>query len=121
MNWKKLKKNIPNVVRTKARAKYEVFWSDDFSFDADDGLKTFGITRYNPRQIVINNKQGDKETILTYFHEFLHGLSEDYEVVLTENQVRKLEKCFPYMYEFIETLQGKKKPKTKTRMKRNRK
>lgn len=121
MNWKKLRKNIPNIVRTKARSKYEVFWSDDFSFDTSDGYKTYGITRYDPRQIVINSKQGDKETVLTYYHEYLHGLSEDYEAILTENQVRKLEKSFAYMYEFIETLQGKKKSKVKTRMKRNRK
>lgn len=113
-NYSRLRKNLPNKIRTKSRSSYELFWSTDFHFDQADGSKTYGITRYDPKQIVINSNQGDTETIHTVFHEFIHALSGDYEVGLTESQVMKLEKSFMYVREFILTIEGsKKKGKTK--------
>jgi hypothetical protein len=113
INWKKLRKNIPNKVRVKARHHYEVLWSDEFWWDDKTGKKTFGITRtyadnkISPDQILLNKKQSDKETLHTYFHEFIHGLSEHYDLSLTESQVEKLEQSFVYIYEFFLTLEGK--------------
>ena len=113
INWKKLRKNIPNKVRVKARHHYEVLWSDEFWWDDKTGKKTFGITRtyadnkISPDQILLNKKQSDKETLHTYFHEFIHGLSEHYGLNLTESQVEKLEQSFVYIYEFFLTLEGK--------------
>ncbi len=107
INWKKLRSNIPNKVKTSARTHYEVFWSEDFHFERD-GEKTFGITRFDPKQIVINKNQGDKEAVLTYFHEYIHALMETIEINLTENEVRKLEKAYPRIREFVLTLEGKK-------------
>jgi len=113
INWKKLRKNIPNKVRVKARHHYEVLWSDEFWWDDKTGKKTFGITRtyadnkISPDQILLNKKQSDKETLHTYFHEFIHGLSEHYGLNLTESPVEKLEQSFVYIYEFFLTLEGK--------------
>jgi hypothetical protein len=120
INWKKLKKNIPNRVRVKARHHYEVLWSDEFWWDEKTNRKTFGITRTyadkktSPDQILLNKKQGDKETIHSYWHEYIHSVSEHYNIDLTESQVQKLEKSFLYMYEFFLTLEGKVR-KTKRR------
>jgi hypothetical protein len=106
-NFSSLKKNIPNKVRVKPRIFYEVLWSEDFHFDKE-GQKTYGITRFDPRQIVINKNQPDKESCHTYFHEFLHAVSHEYEVNLTENQVIALEKSFNTIREFVLSLEGKK-------------
>ena len=113
-NWKKLKSLIPNRVRVKARYYYEVLWSDEFWFDEKTNKKTYGITRTypdkaSPDQIILNKNQGGKETVHTYWHEFLHAVSEHYEVKLTETQVEKLEKALPYFIEFVLTLTGKSK------------
>ena len=108
-NWKKLRKNIPNRVRSKAYTYYEVLWSDEFHFDVKTGKKTYGTTRFDPNLITLNINQGYKETIHTYWHEFIHALSEDYELDLTETQVENLEKSYLYIREFILTLEGKKK------------
>lgn len=108
-NWKKLRKNIPNRVRSASRTHYEVLWSDEFHFDEKTGKKTYGTTRFDPNLITLNINQGDKETIHTYWHEFIHALSEDYQLNLTETQVEHLEKSFLYVREFILTLEGKKK------------
>jgi|LakMenE18May11ns_1017448.scaffolds.fasta_scaffold9959583_17 hypothetical protein len=109
VNWKNLRKKIPNRVRTKARTHYEVLWSDEFWFDEKTGKKTYGTTRFDPNLITLNINQGDKETIHTYFHEYIHALSVDYNLDLTETQVENLEKAFPYVREFILMLEGKNK------------
>jgi hypothetical protein len=110
-NWKKLRKNIPNRVRTKSRAHYEVLWSDEFHFDEKTGKKTYGTTRFDPNLITLNINQGDKETIHTYWHEMIHAISVDYDVNLTETQVENFEKAYLYIREFVLTLEGKRKPK----------
>ena len=104
-----MRKNIPNRVRTKSRTHYEVLWSDEFHFDEKTGKKTYGTTRFDPNLITLNINQGDKETMHTYWHEFIHALSEDYQLNLTETQVENLELSFLYVREFILTLEGKKK------------
>jgi hypothetical protein len=99
----------------RPRHHYEVFWSEEFWFDEKSQRKTFGITRtYSDKknyqdQIVLNNKQSDKETVHTYFHEFIHCLSEHYGANLTETQVENLELSFSYMMEFFLTLNGHKR------------
>lgn len=124
INWKKLRKNIPNKVRVKARHHYEVLWSDEFWWDDKTGKKTFGITRTyedkktSPDQILLNKKQSDKETLHTYFHEFIHGISEHYDLNLTESQVEKLEQSFVYIYEFFLTLEGKSRKVKRSRGKK---
>lgn len=108
MSYRQLRKNIPNKIKAKSRIFYEVLWSDNFAFEKD-GNKVYGITRFDPNQIVISTTQGDKEAVHTFFHEALHMWSEEHEIGLTENQVMKLEKCFGPMKEFFAILEGKKK------------
>lgn len=105
INYKKLIKNIPNQVRVKAKRLYEVLFSDNIKDNAD----VLGETRFDPKQIVLKSAQGNKELIYTYYHEFLHAVSEEYGAELTESQVRSLEKSFPYMNEFFLTINGYKK------------
>lgn len=107
LNWKKLRNNIPNKIQIGSRTVYELYWTQDFHFDNEDE-KTYGITRYEPKQIVINSNQGDKETVLTMLHEFLHAYSYKYDINLTESQISAFEKGLPYLIDFILKLDGKR-------------
>lgn len=107
-DWKKLKRNIPNKVRTTSRTQYEVLWIDGFVTEVE-GQKTYGETRYQPKQIVLNTNQGARECVHTMYHELLHALSAELDANLTESQVIALEKSFNAVREFILTLEGKKK------------
>lgn len=86
INWSILKNAIPTHITFK-KSEYEVVWVTDFK----DG-NTFGETRFNPNQIAIKTGENDKETVHTFFHELLHAASEEYDIGLTEKQVRRLEK-----------------------------
>lgn len=80
---------IPQTVQVSRKGKYEVLWTDKIKEDD----RTLGETRFDPKQIVIKTGQTYKESVSTYLHEFLHAVSEEYEVGLTEKQVRALEKA----------------------------
>jgi hypothetical protein len=101
IKYKSLKQNIPHRVKANG-VEYEVLYVDDFK----DGA-TLGETRFHPPQLVIKNNIGAKETVLTAYHEWLHILSEEYDINLTETQVTKMEKTFGDMKKFITTLEGK--------------
>lgn len=107
-SYKSLRKNIPNKLKVRGRTHYEVLWSENFAFEKD-GNKVYGITRFEPKQIVISTTQGDREAVHTLYHEFIHALSEEYDIKLSEPQVVALEKSFGPMAEFFEVLEGKKK------------
>lgn len=105
INWQKLRNSIPNKIRTKARTAFDVLWQNDLRSNA--GQRWFGVTNFEPNQIIISSDQSDKEAVYTFFHEFLHAIDDSYEVGLTEKQVRKLEKALPYFKELFEKLEGK--------------
>lgn len=105
INWKKLRKLIPNKVRISPRAFYEILWVQGFHSDKY-GDKTYGETRFEPKQIVLNTDQKDKDAVLTFFHEWLHAASEESDAGLTESQVRALETAFPAFRELVLTLEG---------------
>lgn len=107
-NYKTLRKNIPSKVKFGPKTFYEVLWIENFSTDKD-GWTTHGETRYELKQMVLNNNQPPKETVHTYFHEFLHGISYELDSNLTETQVRALEKGFNAFREFFLTLEGNNK------------
>lgn len=107
-NWQKAKKNIPTKVRTGIRKFFAVLWSDSIN-ETKDGVKVLGLTMFEPLQIIISKDQTDKEAVYTAWHEFIHGIDHDHDIGLTEPQVVKLEKCYPFIREFILTLEGKKK------------
>jgi Zn-dependent peptidase ImmA (M78 family) len=113
INYKKLRKNIPNKIRTAPRSFYEILWSDSFHFDQPDGRKTYGLTRFDPQQIVINSNQADKECLHTLWHEVAHALSDEFETGLTETQVVSVEKWFPAIRELVLALEGYSKKAVK--------
>ena len=86
INWVRLRKRIPHLVRFKT-AQYRIVWCKELK-DGDHGETTF-----DNKQITLSEAYGDKETVHTYIHELLHAVSEEYDVGLTEKQVRKLEKA----------------------------
>jgi Zn-dependent peptidase ImmA (M78 family) len=105
-SWKSLRLNIPSKIQIKPKVAYEVLWIDNFSSDKE-GEITHGETRYEARQIVLNNNEKPKDSVHTYWHEFLHATGHEYEANLTEKQVRALEKSFNAFREFFATLEGK--------------
>jgi hypothetical protein len=94
-------------VKISSKASYEIFHTRDFHFDKENE-KTFGITRFDPKQIVLNDNQGNREFVNTFLHEVFHAISHEYEIGLTEAQIRKIEKSMTYFIELILTLEGKK-------------
>jgi hypothetical protein len=91
------------------RSFFSVLWSD--KLEDTVGNKLYGMTMFTPKQIVINSDQSDKEAVHTTFHEAIHAWDDEHEIGLTEPQVIKLEKCFPYIRELILTLEAKNKNK----------
>jgi hypothetical protein len=92
MDWKKLRRRIPHRVQVAKDAWYEIMWVDDFK----DG-QTYGETRHDPKQIVIQNGLSPKLTVLVYLHELTHAFSNENDANLTETQVLAFEKSFYYM------------------------
>lgn len=93
IRWINFLKKIPSAVHVSRKARYEVVWSDMIGKDEN----VLGETRFSPKQIVIKNSLSPKEAVHTYIHEVLHAISEEYDVNLTETQVRKLEKALHYI------------------------
>ena len=108
INWSKLRKNIPSSLHLGKKVFYEVLWIAGFRSDKFDE-KTYGETRYELKQIVLNSDQIDKEATLTYWHEALHSISNEVGANLTETQVRALENAFPIIRELVLTLEGQMK------------
>lgn len=92
MKWLDWFNRIPQVVQISRKAKYEVLWTDTIKEDSN----LLGETRFDPRQIVLNKNQSHKEAVSTYIHEAIHAVSEEYDVGLTEKQVRALERFVYY-------------------------
>lgn len=111
-NWKRARSKIPNMFKASSKATYEILWTEDF-LTGD----TLGETRFDPKQIVIKNGQSDKETVLTLVHECYHALSEEYDIGLTETQVRKLEKASPLLISFLLELFKNERPTRRKRRK----
>lgn len=106
IDWTKLKKQIPNKIRTKAKIVFDILWQDNLV--DKQGKSCFGITEFNPNQIKIDTKQTDKEAVHTVWHEAWHAFSDSYDINLTETQVEKLEKATPYLREMFLKMEGKK-------------
>lgn len=114
IKWKRIVSNIPAHVQVGRNSVYEVSWIDAFKDPS-----VLGETRFDPNRIIIKNNESDKETAFTFYHEFLHALSDEYGVNLTETQVKALEKSFYYMLKCMNELtKGSKNAKTKRRSKK---
>lgn len=99
-NWSVLKSNIPSKVKTRPKVHFDILWQQNLTDKSNKRL--YGITHFNPNQIIIDINQSDKEACYTAFHEVLHAVCDSYQVQLTETQVRKLEKALPYLMDFFE-------------------
>lgn len=102
MKWTKLKNNIPHKFKVK-RSDYETV----FIKDLDNG-KTVGEARLDHKLIILVQNQTPKELVSTFFHEFIHVLSEEYDANLTEKQVLALEKSLPDIIKLIGELTSEK-------------
>lgn len=105
IKYKSLKKNIPAHIKV-GNNEYEVLYTDSFKDISKDKI-VLGKTYFDPAQIILRNGRSTKETVHTYFHEFIHAVSEEYKINLTETQVLELEKSFIDFKKFFSTLEGK--------------
>ena len=104
INYKKLKNNIPIIVKAgkSKKGNYEVVYVNDFI----DG-NTLGETTFDKKQIRIKNNLTEKQTVLVFFHEVFHALSAEFNINLTENQVLALEKASPNLIKLIKEMDNK--------------
>lgn len=102
LKWKLFKDQIPHQIQLNAKSLYEILWVDNFS----DG-KTLGEMRPDVKQIVIKTGQTPKNTVITYLHEVIHSISNEFDIGLTENQVLKCEKAIYYLLKKNNIFKGK--------------
>jgi predicted GTPase len=94
MNWKRLLKRIPHKVQVTAKVAYSILWATKEIHRAED---CYGVTHLDTKQIILTQGQTPKEAVHTYLHEILHSFSEEYDIGLTESQVRKCERALYYI------------------------
>lgn len=108
MKAKDLVKLIPNKVRITRHVAYEVVWTTEF---LNDHIQ-LGECRYESRQILIKHGQSPTEAYKTFIHEVLHAISfEVAGLVLTENQVSKLEHAVFRLLKLNNLLESSGKPR----------
>lgn len=93
--WKKLRTKIPTHVTVNKHV-YEVLWCESF---ADPSV--VGEKRVNPNQIVLKTGETDKETVMTFGHELIHAIADEYQAGITESQVQKLERAIPDLIKIL--------------------
>jgi Zn-dependent peptidase ImmA (M78 family) len=103
VDWDKLRKSIPSRVHVKRGVYYDVLWIEKNREQQD----WVGITQLDTKQIIMELGHSDKETVHTYLHELAHAFSHEYELGLTESQVRRFEKATYYMLKSGNVLKGK--------------
>lgn len=106
INWKKLRKQIPSKIQLGSKLYYNVFWANDYK-----NGELNGECDYEKRQIILNMKQSDRESVVTYFHELAHAISYEYNFDLTESQVRNFERSVPYLLKNNNLFKGFKNDK----------
>ena len=107
INWTNLRNNIPTRLKVATKRFFEILWSEDMKDTT--GTMLHGKTEFDPDRIIINVNQSNKDAVLTLWHEHVHALDHTHDIKLTEGQVIKLEKCYPYVREFVLTVEGIKK------------
>lgn len=93
MKWSHLLTLIPHKVQITSKVYYEVLWSPKIV----GGEDSYGLMRPDAKQIVLEQGNTPKTTVTTYLHEVIHAFSEEYDIGLTETQVRKMEKALHYV------------------------
>jgi len=95
ISWKKKVKQIPSLVKIAPKVVYQVFWQKEI-LDTK-GNQLCGFTDLDNRIITIKMDMSPKLTVETYVHECFHAFSEHFKIGLTEDQVLRMEKVFPYL------------------------
>lgn len=94
-NWKKKVAEIPSRVQVAPRIFYNIVWQKEIVDTKGNHL--YGLTDLTNKVITIKMDMPAKLTIETYIHEYIHAVSEEYELGLTENQVLAMEHALPYV------------------------
>ena len=83
---------IPPFIKIKGK-RVEILWSDDLDPNGADNLGriTHGEWRPNESQIVLRKGKSESETLKTFIHEILHGISDTYDPNLTHASINKYE------------------------------
>jgi uncharacterized protein YpuA (DUF1002 family) len=84
----KILSKLPSRIRITSKISYELVFIERFENDES----CVGETRFDVKQIVIKKNEPVTETVKTIIHEIFHAISEEYNIQLTENQVKALEK-----------------------------
>jgi len=92
---------IPISVQVGPKCHYNVYICGEMLQNIE---KHIGETDYNRKELIIKDNLGPKLTTKTYFHEFLHALSDEYHLNLTENQILDFEEALPYLFKFFKEL-----------------
>lgn len=93
--WKSLRNKIPTHITINKR-NYEILWCESFA-DPD----VLGEKRVDPCQIVLKTGESDKETVMTFGHELIHAIADEYQAGITESQVQKLERAIPDLIKIL--------------------
>lgn len=93
MNWKSLVKRLPHKPQVTAKVCYGVLSTPSIV----GGPDCYGVMRPDLKQITPLEGMTPKNKTLTYLHEVTHAFSEEYDLGLTETQVRKIEKALYYI------------------------
>ncbi len=93
MKWSQLAKRIPHKIQVTRKVFYELLWSPEIV----GGEDCYGVTRLDSKQIVLLTGQTPRNMVHTYIHEVVHAFSEEYNIGLTETQVRKIESALHYL------------------------
>jgi len=93
MKWLSYVKRIPHKVQITSKVFYEILSSPRIV----GGEDCYGVMRPDVKQIVLLDGMKPKNRITTYLHEVIHAFSNEYDLNLTETQVRGIEKCLHYI------------------------
>lgn len=92
VNWKKLTTLIPNKIQISKNLYYNIYWEK-----SDECQDYVGQTFYNKNIVTLVQTSNNIELTKTYLHEVAHAFSGEYELNLTENQVKKLESALYFL------------------------
>lgn len=93
INWKSLSKRIPKKFKV-GRKTFKVQWVNEFP-----DKKQVGESDWNNKIIYLKKKQSKSELVHTYIHEVIHIVSDEFELKISEKQVRGLEKTLRFWIE----------------------
>lgn len=92
INWNKLYKKIPKSFKIQKKT-IKVIWVDKFINDS----KQIGECDYDNNTITLMKTNNKKEMVETFFHEYLHFISDYKQLHITEKQVRGIEEHFQFL------------------------